>query len=66
MAKSKTTEMLEKFAQAMDALISDRADEQRELMATKAHLEDLRAIIFQFHWVELQRGAPVKLVEEDK
>lgn len=59
-------EILESFTKAMDALLEERSDEKRELMAVKAHLGDLQRIVFEFGWVELQRGSPIKLVEEEK
>lgn len=61
-----TKEVIETFTKAMDALLEERQDEKREALAIKAHLADLQKIIFDFGWVELQRGAPIKLVDEEE
>jgi len=60
-----TKEALENFTKAVDAMVEERADEKRELIAVKNHLSDLQKIIFEFGWVELQRGGPVRLVEDE-
>lgn len=40
---------------------SDREDlTESAIKARDAHLEDLRRILFNFDWVELQRGEPIK------
>lgn len=59
MADDRTVKQL--LAQIVDA----REDEQKELKATRAHLEDLREILFRFDWVEIQRGEPTRLLKEE-
>ena len=51
----------------LDVIRGEREDREgmtQVLRAKDAHMADLRSIIFEFGWVELQRGAPIKLVEE--
>lgn len=59
-----TKQILERFQEAVDMLLLERDETDRVLKAKEAHLADLQRIIFEFGWVELQRGSPIKLVEE--
>jgi len=70
-------EVLERMIEAIEAdreatqefielLREDRMVAQGVAEAQKAHLEDLRKIIFQSAWLEVQRGEPTILMKEDK
>ncbi len=36
---------------------------EKEVTAVRDHLEDLQRVLFDFDWVDIQRGSPIKLVE---
>ncbi len=50
----------------LSELLGSEPKEERvdkEICAINDHLEDLQRILFDFDWVDIQRGSPIKLVE---
>ena len=37
----------------------------KEIEATRYHLEDMRKIVFDSDWIEIQKGSPAQLIERE-
>lgn len=48
---------LDRFAEAVEKLVEDSK-------AKDAHLLDMRKLVFESDWIELQRGEPIRVVED--
>jgi len=59
--------LLQKLADELDEKFKVRATSTEgvpsKLEATQYHLEDMRKILFDFNWIELQRGEPIEKEE---